>query len=119
VVEERLQDHGGIRILRHHVLEWRERLGEVRRGIAAERGDTALSDSLDAWLAHQSGDVVTWSASYYRARNAALLGRGDDAVARMREAIDEGIWLPYVHIDPAFATLRQRADFAALTAPKD
>jgi len=91
----------------------------VLGGIAAERGDTALADSLDGWLAHQSGDVVSWSASYYRARNAALLGRRDVAVARMRDALDEGIWLTYVHIDPAFATLRQRADFVSLTAPKD
>ena len=87
--------------------------------IAAERGDTTLADSLDGWLAKQSGDAVTWSASYYRARNAALLGRRDEAVARMRDALDEGIWLTYVHIDPAFATMRQRADFVTLTAPKD
>ena len=91
----------------------------VLGGVAAERGDTALADSLDGWLAHQSGDVVTWSASYYRAHIAALLGRRGDAVARMRDAIDQGIWLTYVHIDPAFASLRQSADFVALTAPKD
>ncbi|HEY2896711.1 MAG TPA: BTAD domain-containing putative transcriptional regulator [Gemmatimonadaceae bacterium] len=87
--------------------------------IAAERGDTALVDSLDVWLAHQSGDVVSWSASYYRARNDALLGRPDLAVARMRDALDQGIWLDYVHMDPAFASVRQRADFVALTAPKN
>jgi tetratricopeptide (TPR) repeat protein len=88
-------------------------------GIAAERGDTALADSLDGWLAHQSGDLVTWSASYYRAHIAVLLGHPDDAVSRMRDALDEGIWLTYVHIDPAFGALRQRADFVALTAPKE
>jgi tetratricopeptide (TPR) repeat protein len=87
--------------------------------IAAERGDTALADSLDVWLAHQSGDVVSWSASYYRARNDALLGRRDLAVARMRDALDQGIWLDYVHMDPAFASMRQSADFVALTAPKN
>lgn len=91
----------------------------VLGGIAAERGDSALADSIDGWLAHQSGDAVTWSASYYRAHIAALLGRQDDAVARMRDALDKGIWVTYVHIDPAFTTLRRRADFVALMAPKD
>jgi DNA-binding SARP family transcriptional activator/TolB-like protein len=87
--------------------------------LAAERGETALADSVDRWLAHQTGDHVSWTASYYRARNAALLGRRDDAVARLREAADKGVWMTYVHIDPAFATLRDMPDFVALTALKD
>ena len=55
-------------------------------GLAAERGDTALADSLDRWLAAQPRSRVGWSASVYRARVAELLGRRDAAAARTREA---------------------------------
>ena len=44
-------------------------------GLAAERGDTALADSLDRWLAAQPVVRVAWTASVYRARVAALLGK--------------------------------------------
>jgi DNA-binding SARP family transcriptional activator/TolB-like protein len=87
--------------------------------IAAERGNAPLADSVDRWLARQSGDVVSWSASYYRARNAALLGRRADAIARLRDAMDKGVWMTYVHIDPAFISLRTMPEYIALTAPKD
>lgn len=87
--------------------------------LAAERGDTALADSVDRWLARQTGDVVSWSASYYRARTAALLGRRADAIARLRDTIDEGVWMTYVHIDPAFISLRAMPEYIALTALKD
>jgi DNA-binding SARP family transcriptional activator/tetratricopeptide (TPR) repeat protein/TolB-like protein len=88
-------------------------------GLAAERGDTALADSLDRWLAAQSVARVGWSASVYRARVAALLGRRDSAVARTREALDEGAWPGWFHQEPALALLRDRADFRALMAPRD
>jgi DNA-binding SARP family transcriptional activator/tetratricopeptide (TPR) repeat protein/TolB-like protein len=88
-------------------------------GLAAERGDTALADSLDRWLAAQPVARVNWSASMYRARVAALLGRRDSAVARMREALDEGAWPGWFHQEPALMRLRDRADFRALIAPRD
>ena len=88
-------------------------------GLAAERGDTALADSLDRWLAAQPVARVSWTASMYRARVAALLGRRDSAVARTREAFDEGAWPGWLHQEPALAPLRGRADFAALTRPRD
>jgi DNA-binding SARP family transcriptional activator/TolB-like protein/tetratricopeptide (TPR) repeat protein len=88
-------------------------------GLAAERGDTALADSLDRWLAAQPVARVSWTASMYRARVAALLGRRDDAVARTREALDEGAWPRWLHQEPALAPLRARRDFVALTAPRD
>ena len=91
--------------------------GEVA-GLAAERGDTALADSLDRWLAAQPVARVSWTASIYRARVAALLGRDDDAVARTREALDEGAWPRWLHQEPELARLRARRDFAALTAPR-
>jgi DNA-binding SARP family transcriptional activator/TolB-like protein/tetratricopeptide (TPR) repeat protein len=88
-------------------------------GLAAERGDTALADSLDRWLAAQPVARVSWTASVYRARVAALLGRRDSAVARTREALDEGAWPGWFHQEPALALLRDRADFRALMAPRD
>lgn len=88
-------------------------------GVAAARGDTALADTLDRWLAAQPAARVGWSASVYRARVAALLGRRDDAVARLVEARDEGAWPTWIHLDPAFVTLRNRRDFAALITPRD
>lgn len=88
-------------------------------GLAAERGDTALADSVDRWLARQHGDLVSWSASYYRARNDVLLGRNDEAMVQLRDAADKGIWMTYVLTDPVLARLRTRADFIAITAPRD
>ena len=87
-------------------------------GLAAERRDTALADSLDHWLAAQPAARVSWSASIYRARVAALLGRPDSAVARTREAFDEGLWPRWLHQEPALAPLRARPDFAALIKPR-
>jgi len=87
-------------------------------GIAAERGDTALADSLDRWLAAQPVSRVSWSASVYRARVAALLGRNDDAVARVRDAMDEGAWPAWFHQEPAIMRLKSRSDLAGLLAPK-
>ena len=76
-------------------------------GLAAERGDTMLANSLDRWLAAQPVSRVGWSASVYRARVAALLGRGDAASARTREARDEGAWPMWIHIDSAVTVLRR------------
>jgi DNA-binding SARP family transcriptional activator/TolB-like protein len=78
-------------------------------GLAAERGDTALADSLDRWLAAQSIARVSWSAAVYRARIAALLGRRDLAIARTREARDEGAWPTWIHVDSALAVLHPTA----------
>jgi hypothetical protein len=47
------------------------------------------------------------------------LGRRDSAVARTREALDEGAWPGWFHQEPALALLRDRADFRALMAPRD
>lgn len=88
-------------------------------GLAAERGDTALAEAEDRWLAAQPVARVSWSASMYRARVAALLGRLDSAVARTREALDEGAWPRWLHQEPELAPLRRRPDFAALIAPRD
>jgi hypothetical protein len=95
-------------------VDFRGQLG----GLAAERGDTALADSLDRWLAAQPVSRVSWTASMYRARIAALLGHPDAAVARARDAVDEGAWPAWFHQEPAIMRLRSRKDFAALLTPK-
>ena len=87
-------------------------------GLAAERGDTTLADSLDHWLALQPVSRVSWTASIYRARVAALLGRPDAALARTRDAIDAGIWPRWLHEEPSLARLQHRPDFIALTSPR-
>lgn len=87
-------------------------------GLATEQGNMALADSLDRWLAAQAPARVSWTATLYRARVAALAGRSDDAMARLREAFDLGMWPAWLHEEPAFAALRRRADFTALTAPR-
>lgn len=88
-------------------------------GLAVERGDTALADSLDGWLAAQPVARVGWSASVYRARVAALAGRSADAVGFTRDALNAGAWPLWIHLEPALATLRTRRDFVALTAPRN
>jgi len=88
-------------------------------GLAAERGDTLRADSLDRWLARQPVARVSWAASMYRSRLAALLGRRDSAYARAVEAWDEGTWPMWFHQEPAFLPLGGRRDYLALTAPKD
>lgn len=86
--------------------------------MAARLGETARADSLDRWLAAQPVSRAGWSALVYRARLAAVRGRGDDAVARLREALDVGAWATWIHIDPAFIPLHGRRDFMALIAPR-
>lgn len=88
-------------------------------GLAAEQRDTALAAALDRWLAAQPASRVGWSASVYRARLAALQDRPMDAVARLREAFDAGMWPRWLHQEPALAMLRGQADFEALVAPRD
>jgi DNA-binding SARP family transcriptional activator/TolB-like protein len=95
-------------------VDYRGTLGEI----AAVERKGALSDSVDRWLATQSVERVSWSASYYRARNAALAGRSNDAIAELRASLAEGAWPLWVHLDPAFASLHGRRDYAALIAPR-
>lgn len=87
--------------------------------LAAERGDTARADTLDRWLAAQPVARVGWAASIYRADVAVQLGKLNDAVARLTEARDEGIWPMWIHIDAALLPLHDRREFLALTTPRE
>lgn len=92
-------------------------IGEVG-GLAVERGDTHLADSLDRVLAGRTDARTGWSGDVYRARIAALSGRDSVAVARVKDALDRGAWPMWIHLEPAFARLRSRAEFVALTTPR-
>ncbi len=90
----------------------------ILAGLAAARGDTALVDQLDAWLAAVPPSRASWGASYYRARAAARLGRQDRAVALVRETLAAGAWPMWLHIDPLLHPLTNRPDYIALTKPR-
>jgi hypothetical protein len=89
----------------------------VLGGLAAETGDTATARAADAWLASLSADRGSWGSSFYRARIAVLLGRPDDGVALVREAMERGAWPYFVHTDPVLHRLAARRDYALLTLP--
>ncbi len=86
--------------------------------LAAEHGDTALADSLDRWLAAQTVARVSWTASAYRAQLAALMGKPDSAIARVRDALDDGAWPLWFHQEPALVTGASRAGILALLVPR-
>jgi len=88
-------------------------------GLAAERGDSARTDSIDDWLSRQHSDAIGWTATFYRARDAALLGHAAQALTLLRDTIDEGAWPYYLLNEPAFARLASDPAFEALLAPKD
>lgn len=92
-------------------------IGEVG-GLAVERGDTQLADSLDHVLAGRTDARTGWSGNVYRARIAALSGHDSVAVARVKDALDGGAWPMWIHLEPAFARLRSRPDFVSLTSPR-
>jgi DNA-binding SARP family transcriptional activator/TolB-like protein len=90
----------------------------VLAGSLAAQGDTLAADSLDWWLATRPNVQGEWSAAFYRAHDAVLLHDTADAVARVREALENGAWPMWIHIDPPLATLAPRRDMAQLTAPR-
>ena len=90
----------------------------VLAGSLAAQGDTTDAESLDAWLTARPEVKGEWSAAFYRAHDAVLLHHPADAVARVREALDNGAWPMWIHIDPPLATLAPRRDMTQLTAPR-
>lgn len=90
----------------------------IMAGLAAESGDSAQADRLDAWLASLPPARALWAASFYRARLASLRGRPADAVALVHETLEKGAWPFWLHIDLALHRLATRADYIALTKPR-
>jgi DNA-binding SARP family transcriptional activator/TolB-like protein len=88
-------------------------------GLAAEQGESPRTDSIDRWLSMQHGDAVSWTASFYRARDAALLSHDATAIELLRQCMEEGAWPYYLLNEPAFGRLRTSAAFESLLAPKD
>jgi DNA-binding SARP family transcriptional activator len=87
-------------------------------GAAAGAGDTAAAAAGDRWLAHLDEAHGAWAAPLYRARIASREGRLADAVTLMRAVRAAGGWPLWVHCDPAIFSLRARADYQALMAPR-
>jgi DNA-binding SARP family transcriptional activator/TolB-like protein len=85
----------------------------------AAQGNALAADSVDAWLAGRTDVRASWSAAFYRARTAALLGRKAQSVAFVRDALDHGAWPMWIHIDPPIASLASRQDMLQLTSARD
>jgi hypothetical protein len=101
---------------------------DVLGRIAVLRADTAEADRIDSVLAQQSREplrsaTVRGAQLLARARIAVGLGRREQAVARLREAVAGGEFPggPYYafHSDPLLAPLRGYAPFEALLRPRD
>jgi hypothetical protein len=100
-----------------------DRLGRI----AVLRGDTAEADRIDGTLAEQGREPlrnpdIRGRRLLARAHIAVGLGRRDQAVEHLREAVARG--LPFfesvfhaIHIDPLLAPLRGYPPFEALVKP--
>jgi tetratricopeptide (TPR) repeat protein len=92
--------------------------------IAARQGDTARAESFANTLAAMDGAYLYGRQTRWRARIAALLGEHDRSLNLLRSAFQDGISLAmgqdwfWLHIDPDLASLRDRPDFIALSAPR-
>jgi len=87
---------------------------------AARRADTATAERIDRALSVLPRDHDLGAAVLSQARIAALLGRRDSAVARLRRTFDQAhafdLW---VHRDADFLELRGYAPFDAVMRPKE
>jgi len=87
---------------------------------AARRADTATAERIDRALAALSHDHDLGLAVLNQARIAAVLGRRDSAVARLRRTFDQAhefdLW---VHRDADFLALRGYAPFDAVMRPTE
>jgi hypothetical protein len=101
--------------------EWLEGLARL----AVLVGDTAEADRVDGILAEQNREPIRspWlhgARLMARAHIAAGLGRREQAVARLREAGDQGMLYfgaAYSHVDLLLAPLRGYPPFEALLKP--
>jgi tetratricopeptide (TPR) repeat protein len=83
--------------------------------LAVRRGDQAEAARMDEWLAHRTNP----SASYARARLAALRGDRDEAVRLVRQSLQHGLrGVMFLHLDPDFESLRDYPPYRELIRPK-
>ena len=85
--------------------------------LALRRGDRAEADRMDAFLASRPKVA---SASYSRARLAALRGDREQAVALLRQAFDQGLrGRMFLHLDPDFESLSNYSPYQELMRPRE
>ena len=88
--------------------------------IAARRGDTATVATLDRWLAERATERFNrGTATYRRARIAAVQGDGERAARLLEQSMREGEGVYHViWTDPDFAEVRAHPAMRALLAPR-
>jgi len=86
--------------------------------LAALRGERAEAARKDRELAAMKGPYLSGQPTLYRAEIAAILGKRDDAIALLRDAIAQGITPSDVHNEPAFASLWGYSTFKELMRPQ-
>jgi predicted Zn-dependent protease len=88
--------------------------------LAVRAGDTTEAGRILQWLAAVRRPYLSGLPSFWQARIAARLGRVDEALDDMDEALARGgqidLWF---HTDVDLASLRDNPRFRALLAPKD
>jgi len=97
-------------------------LGWVGR-CAARVGDTATALEIDSRIAGMKGSGSGSRVPYERAKLAAVLGRPDEAVRLLREAVSRGVpvtaWQALVvHQEIELVSLHGREDYQQLMRPK-
>jgi predicted Zn-dependent protease len=88
--------------------------------LAARAGDTAEATRIARWLGAVNRPYVAGVPSSWQARIAARLGRPDEALDHLDEALARGgqidLWF---HTDVDLASVRDHPRFRALLRPKD
>ena len=85
--------------------------------MAAARGRTAEADSLSNALSQLNYPYVLGAHLFERARIAAVLGRKDNAVALLRQALAQGVSIFLIHWSPELQSLRGYPPFETLMKP--
>jgi serine/threonine-protein kinase len=97
------------------------RAGLLRRAGygAALAGDSALASIADSMLAARDDLYLDWRNTHWRAFIAAFSGRPDDAVALLRQAMEEGLPMSLsFHLSVYYEPLRGHPGFEQLIQPK-
>ena len=87
--------------------------------LAARRGDRREAERIGKWLASLTRPFLFGEHTYARASIAALLGEREQAVVLLRDAFNQGFYIPsFVHGDMDLDSLRDYPPFQELVRPK-
>jgi len=87
--------------------------------LAARRGDRREAERISKWLASLTRPFLFGEHTYARASIAALLGERQAAVELLRNAFNQGPYIPsWVHGDMDLESLRDYPPFQELVRPK-